>query len=432
MAKLALLGNGCIREEALELNFLKAMECAKIERATKLEEADYVLYITCAGVGDTIEQCITEIETLLYYKNEQKPHLKIIITGCLTKIPGLFKEINQEEGIKVVTNKDWIIPVLNYINDENKRNTYQTKLQNRTRYMFTNPTYIQFFLETGCINHCSFCKTNYLSCKVESVPFDIALNYLKTMIKNGTKHIALSGDNLCIYGIDLYKKPVLHLFIRELSKEPGLVALHINEITPQNIYPELLEELRNNPKVISVSMQIESASNNILKLMNRNYTLEEYDYYVRYLKETNTQIDTVLMTGFPTETIEDLDKTFTYLQERQILSFGICQYVDFEYIPSSKLEQLPKREKIRHTAYLKQKIFNNNYQILTNYIPNMKDATLVGKMDGNFILKANNNTIVGVSKSKEYESLPLGTILEKTPKKLVRKSNFNHEMIYKY
>lgn len=252
------------------------------------------------------------------------------------------------------------------------------------------------------------------------------------MIRNGTKHITLSGENLGLYGLDLYKKPVLHLFIRELSKEPGLVAIHVNEIAPQNMYPELLEELRNNPKVTSVSMQIETASNNILKLMNRKHTLEEYDYYVRYLQETNTQIDTVLMTGFPKETIKDLDKTATYLQDRQILTSGICQYVDFEYIPSSKLEQLSKSEKRRHTTYLKQKLRNHNYQILTNAISNMEDATLIGKVNGNFVLKASNNIIVGVSKSKEYEQIPLGSQLKKTPKRLVRKSSFNQEMIYKY
>lgn len=179
MTKLALLGNGCIREEALELNFLKEMSHSKIERAKNLEEADYVLYITCAGVGETIDKCISDIEILLSYKNNENPNLKIIIAGCLTKISSIFKEVKHEEGIKVITNKDWIIPVLNYINDENKKNTYQTKLQNRTRYFFGGSIFIQFFLETGCINHCSFCKTNYLPSKVESVPFKFALDLPK-------------------------------------------------------------------------------------------------------------------------------------------------------------------------------------------------------------------------------------------------------------
>src|SRR5699024_5865488 len=111
-----------------------------------------------------------------------------------------------------------------------------------------NDVYIQFMLEDGCANKCSFCKQHYYPKKVESIEYYTALNYLKEKIRTGTKIIALSGENTTLYGLDLYKKQVLHEFIHDLSMEEDLKYIILNEITVQNMYKELLEEIANNPK----------------------------------------------------------------------------------------------------------------------------------------------------------------------------------------
>ena len=63
---------------------------------------------------------------------------------------------------------------------------------------------------------------------------------LRKLIRNGTKEITLSGENTTIYGIDLYNKPIIHQLIHEISLEENLERIRLNEVTVQNMYPELL------------------------------------------------------------------------------------------------------------------------------------------------------------------------------------------------
>jgi tRNA A37 methylthiotransferase MiaB len=428
MTKLVILGNGCIRERALELNFLKAISENGIERATSIEESNYILYITCAGVGDTIIKCLKSIRSLINCKQKDT---KLIIVGCLTNVEGIFDGLNNRDDIKVITNLDWNVPVTNYMLEQNKELSSQIMLKNRTRYFFEHNVSLQFFLEKGCINNCSFCKINYASMPVESVPYDLALSYLKKQIQNGTKCINLNGENLTLYGLDLYGKQVLHTFIRELCLESGLVNLKVNELTASNMYPELLEELVNNPKIKGVTIQLESASDRLLTLMNRKHNLEEFDIIITKLKEKNKFITTVLMSGFPTETYEDMDKTINYVKDRGIFVNGLCQYVDFKYIPSSNSEQFSDREKRNHTFYLKKEIELNNYKILSDYISQMNSTVLAGKIDDYFVFE-DAPMIIGVSKSKKYDNIDIGSMIEAKPNRLVHKSKFNNKMTYKY
>ncbi len=424
--KMLVYNKGCIREEILTQNLRNKIKEQGIELVYRPSLADVIVYVTCAGLGTVISDCITEIEAFHRLKKEDTI---IIVTGCLTKIPALMRYYEDFKDIKIVNNMDFIVPVLNIINDEHKKTTQKLRLESNTRTFFDNNTYIQFFLCRGCINNCSFCKTNYMHEPLVSLEFDSALKYLQDMVKKGTKYITLSGQNITLYGIDLYKRPRLHEFIHELSKTPGLLHITVNELTTQNMYPELLQELISNPKVDTVSIQIESASNAVLEEMNRHYTLEQFDAYAKPLIDAGKFIKTVLMSGFPHETYEDLDKTINYLKDRGILTELVCKYCDFGLLPSSKLEQLSKREKNRHTKYLRQATNNINYGILLNNIDKTGDAIIYGKEAGKVYLKS---FYTGYSLKKEHQELELGSTIKAPAKRLVHDPDGHHDYLYRY
>ena len=286
-------------------------------------------------------------------------------------------------------------------------------------------------LEDGCTNKCSFCKTHYYPKKVESANYIDSLNYLKEKISNGTRIITLSGENLTLYGIDQYKKPILHKFIHELAQEEDLNYIIVNEITAQNMYPELLEELVRNKKVVQVSLQLESASDKLLTAMNRGHNLEKYDYIVKKLQEQGKIVDTILMTGFPTETEEDLNKTINYIKERQIYVEGISSYEDFYAIPSHTLEQLSESEKKRHLMIVGQAIKSSNYEVLERAMsyPFTNLSYVIGH-DEKRVYLANSMTHYSIKKNL-YE-LPLGAVVEEAPKRIVKRLGSKINYQYRY
>ncbi len=425
--KLSILGNGCVREDTLEIKFIEKLKDYGLERAKCLEESDYLLYITCAGVADTIRKCLHD----LYLLKRCKPKkTKVIIVGCLTKFDSLFDALKDDDSFKIIKNRDFIIPVFNYIASENKRNSYKTRLTNRTRFLYKTNTSIQFFLEDGCSNRCTFCKTNYNNSRVISVPYEHALEHLRNLIRTGTRSITFSGENTTLYGIDLYKERVLHKIIHEISNEEGLLNIRINELCAANMYPELIYELVNNPKVKSVGMQLETASDRLLKLMGRNHTLEQYDYYVRLLRDAGKYVDTVLMSGFPTETYDDLDLTIDYLKNRGIYYEGVCEYVDFGMLPSSKFPQIPDKEKRQHTKYLLDHISIVNFNLLSSHMKSFNTMLFIGNLDGYHIFECDNSQIA-LSQSKRFEDLEPGNVIDESPKRLVKKSKFNGKNVYR-
>ena len=226
-------------------------------------------------------------------------------------------------------------------------------------------------------------------------------------------------------------KKRLHEFIRDLSQVEGLEMIRLNELVIGDMYKELLDEIITNPKVVSAGLQLETASNRLLKLMNRNYTIEEYDYYAKKIIESGKYIDTILMSGFPTETIEDMDYTINYIKDRRIITYGICEYSDFKYIPSSKLEQFSKREKRKHTNYLVDAKLKINYDIFLEEMP--KQTKLIYKDRNNFIHFMSNAipVITTISYSDRFDGLKPGDIINEAPKRLVKNNKYTKKTTYK-
>ena len=249
------------------------------------------------------------------------------------------------------------------------------------------------------------------------------------MIKMGTKSITLSGENLALYGIDLYKKPMLHKFIHDLSETPGLMYLTINEIPAQNMYPELLQELINNKHVVNVGIQLETGDDRLLGLMNRGYTIDEFDAIITPLKKAGKYVNTVIMGGFPTETYEDMDRTIAYLKDKGIATEYICKYSDFGLLPSHNLPQLSKREKIRHCIYLRKAIREINHDCLEEMIDDTTNAIVYGKKYNKIYLKSFHH---GYSLRKDHQDLEIGDIVTTPARRLVQEKKRQMRYEYKY
>lgn len=423
MEKIAIISNGCVTEDSYQNNFIKMLEKNNMKQAKNFSEADYLLYITCAGTGNVIKREVIELGN--YIPLVEHYNKKIFIVGCLTKMDFLFQNVKNSENVKIIKNKDWLVPVINDIKKENHHNSIHTVLANNTRNYFNSNARIQFFIEKGCTNQCSFCKTNYLGNSVSSIPYDKTLQHLRKLIKNGTKELALSGDTTTLYGIDLYQKQILHQLLHEISLEENLQRIRLYEVTVQNMYPELLDEIINNPKIKFVSMQLESASDKILNLMNRKYTLKDYDKVAKEIRDSGKYLSTVLMSGFPEETYDDLTITGEYIKERGILTEIICEYQNASFVPSGNLNQLPTKLKHRHTDYLKNIVKENNQRIRQEYIENTNRYMYLGKDCSDYSVFSTDIDLFAFSKKDEFQSLEPGTVIETKAKTLAKRNRYN-------
>lgn len=442
MKKVDIVSDGCVSELSIVENFIRlARYSEEIEFLVKetlydfadnLEVADYVILDTCECTGPKVENCFETIEDLARFK-KNVPNLKLIVVGCLTKNKDFLKWIKDVyiDNYYIVEGKDWSFGALNHIIDNKYEFDDFDKALNRTHFL-GSPANIQIQLVNGCTNRCSFCKTNYShDCSVKSFPYDEALEYIRFMADEiGTRFVTLDGENATLFGIDTHGKPMLHHFIRDVSKISNIKRISVHDFTIQNMYPELLDEFITNGKVNNVCPQIETFSERLLKLNNRNHTLKDFDEIRELLQKAGKNIGTVLMSGLPTETIEDVEFSADYAKKHLIYVAQINQYVDYSKIPSSKLEQLSPKEKQLHTTILKNRVKTSNMKFFEHYMDKC-DLMLECHQKGMHIFETGIAGIVAISGNSKYDNLSPGDLIQDKPKRLIKNSKIIGGPAYK-
>lgn len=314
----------------------------KLAELTKdYTEADIIVVIdTCMSTYDSIIGSLSYINEL--YCNK-KSEAKVIVSGCLTRninfeLPGKCKDF---------LNKLTLIPsnkIIEYVMNELKYELNETILEDfELPYSIKNNS-VATSIVSGCLNNCSFCKKNFIDFNLESIPFHRIEKMSSEIDKLNSDgypiySLAIQSSNLSLYGVDLYREQKCHDAISTLTKSESIKFTQLGAII--NWYPELINEIINNPKIKTVFTSLESGSERIYNLMNRPISLNKLVETIKTIKKYRPDIiiDTEFICGYPTETIEDLKKTIELVQELDVNPLFIHPYHNSLQLPSSSLPQ---------------------------------------------------------------------------------------------
>ncbi len=188
-------------------------------------------------------------------------------------------------------------------------------------------------IQDGCDNFCSYCIVPYVRGTPRSVPADKVLEQVKIFVKNGYEEIVLTGIHLGKWGKDFTtKKKLTELlwkieeFLRLQGKEFNLrlSSLEVNEIDKD--FLEFVEKSKF--LVPHFHIPLQSGSNHILKLMNRNYTKEQYieTLLKLYKKCPHATFGADVIVGFPGEKEEDFRETYEVCKDSPLNWFHIFPF----------------------------------------------------------------------------------------------------------
>ena len=114
---------------------------------------------------------------------------------------------------------------------------------------------------------------------------------------------------------------------------------------------DVLDVMRERKNICNyLDMPLQHASNNMLKAMKRQSTREEMEQLVKAIREKNPDIclRTTLITGFPGETLEDVEELKDFLVKNEFDRVGIFTYSHEENTSAYGLEDnVPEEEKRR-------------------------------------------------------------------------------------
>lgn len=198
----------------------------------------------------------------------------------------------------------------------------------------------------------------------------------------GVKELILVAQETTLYGLDLYGEKSLHRLLDELNKIPGIQWIRIMYCYPEEIYEELIQAIKRNPKVCHyLDMPIQHISNEILKRMGRRTTREELTEKLTHLREEipDIALRTTLITGFPGETQEMHEELMYFLNEMEFDRLGAFTYSQEEDTPAAEFpDQIEEYQK----SIWKEDIMELQEEIIFDKNEEMKGRELWVMIEG--------------------------------------------------
>jgi tRNA-2-methylthio-N6-dimethylallyladenosine synthase len=195
----------------------------------------------------------------------------------------------------------------------------------------------QIAITRGCNRFCSYCIVPYVRGREISREISDVLDEARMLVDQGCREIMLLGQNVAAYGLGgnvnapaPENSPFADL-LAEMNKIPGLLRIRFTSPYPTYFNAKLIRTIAECEKVChNIHLPLQSGSDRILKLTNRQYTRAGYMEVVENIRKAipDVTFSTDVIVGFADETHED------FLMTRDVMNkVGFEQAFIFKYSP---------------------------------------------------------------------------------------------------
>ena len=315
-------------------------------------DADCYLLNTCHIRDKSKEKVFDEVGRVRKnYKNKKKPIL--IIAGCVAQAES-SEMIKREPYIDIIIGPQSyhkINKVIENFNFQRKEELTEFDTEDKFNYLDkikNNESKVSSFLtiQEGCDKFCSFCVVPYTRGPEYSRPFKKIIEEAENLLKNGTRELTLLGQNVNAYFFkDKEKSYKLSDLILELDKIRELDRIRYTTSHPKDMTEDLIECYSISKKLMPfIHLPIQSGSDKILKLMNRNHKVEKYLEIYKSVKKKNHNVEfsSDFIIGHPGEMDCDFKDTMNLVKEIKFINSYSFIYSPRPGTPASKLEAVDK------------------------------------------------------------------------------------------
>ena len=313
----------------------------------KPEDADLILFNTCA-VREHAEQRVFGNVGALKGLKEKKRGLMIGLCGCMANQKHVVEKLRKSYPyVDLVFGVDGIDTLPQLI---------AQKLQKHKRVLM-EPAQRPVIVENipirresefrawlpimyGCDNFCTYCIVPYVRGREKSrKPGDI-LSEFRGLVEAGYKEITLLGQNVNSYGKGLEEQVDFADLLNLLCTVPGDYQIRFMTSHPKDASHKLIDTIAAQPHLCKhLHLPVQCGSDELLKKMNRHYTIEQYLELIEYARKTVPGItfSSDIIVGFPGETEEDFQGTLELVKKVGYMQLFTFIYSKRNGTPAAKL-----------------------------------------------------------------------------------------------
>jgi threonylcarbamoyladenosine tRNA methylthiotransferase CDKAL1 len=321
---------GCTANKSDERLLIGLMKYEGHQIVENLTDADVLVLLTCTVIGTTEQRMLSRLKVF------QKTHKRIIVTGCMACV--------QADLITAIAPRASLLSLhyIQYINDiilGNKPDFIEAKKTALPKYYDTMMAPIM--IAEGCRLSCTYCITHFTRGALRSFPLQEIIEDVKSAIKQGCKEIQLTAQDTASYGLDIGTN--LGILLTQICALKGVFRIRVgmmNPLTLQKSLDVILPAYQHHKLYKFLHVPVQSGDDNILKKMNRGYTVKDFTELVQRFRKTipTLTLSTDVIIGFPTETQEQFNQTLMLLKKIKPDIINITRFSARPYTIAKKMK----------------------------------------------------------------------------------------------
>ena len=327
-------------------------------RTEQIPDADIIILNTCAVRAKATDKVYSALGRI---RRAKKPSALFGIVGCVARESG--------------TDAFRRIPELNFVLGPQSYHKLPEILKNPDTRLFnidlgglekfdslpqmkTSPRVAYIPIQEGCNHCCTYCIVPYTRGRELSRAFDSVMRDTVHAAKTGAIEICFLGQNVNGYKYTDENGKLYRLsdLIRETAKIPEIMRIRFTSSYPTEMTDDLIDMFAVEPKLLPfLNMPIQSGAPNVLKRMNRPYSLELYCNIVNKLKTArpDIQISSDFIVGFPGETDSDFEQTMQIARQIKYINSYSFKYSPRPHTGAALMpDQIPENIKSARLAEL--------------------------------------------------------------------------------
>ncbi|NCC79640.1 MAG: tRNA (N(6)-L-threonylcarbamoyladenosine(37)-C(2))-methylthiotransferase MtaB [Clostridia bacterium] len=227
-------------------------------------------------------------------------------------------------------------------------------------------------IQDGCNRFCSYCIIPYARGGLSSKNPESVLKEIRKLAEEGFTEVILSGIHIASYGHDLPEKTDLLDLLEEIELIDGIKRVRIGSIEPMFFKNGRMDRIVKLKKLCPhFHLSLQSGARETLVRMNRRYTPLDFSEVVEEIRKrlAKASITTDVIVGFPGETEEEFNETYSFLDRMKLTKVHTFKYSPRKGTPAYHMEdQVDGNEKDRRSKLIMAQSDKNEDDFLKSYV----------------------------------------------------------------
>ena len=317
----------------------------------------------------------------------------VVACGCYAQVAK--EELEKIEEINLVLGNNEKKDIVGYVEKYIKSRIPEIQTEdvmNQKEFVefgditFTEKTRAVVKIQDGCDRFCSYCIIPYARGRVRSRKPEHILSEIRKIATEGIKEVVITGIHIASYGKDFQQEYRLIDLLEEMSIIEGIERIRLGSIEPLLITEKFVSRLKKLSKVChQFHLSLQSGCDETLKRMNRRYTTQQFKGITQLLRKTfeDAILTTDIIVGFPGETEEEFEKTYTFLKEIKFYKMHVFKYSPRKGTKAAVMpNQIDGNKKEERSRRLIELSSNNEKEYNQKYIRKEVEVLFEEEKDG--------------------------------------------------